>query len=134
MKSVAYLFAAALMTVAGAAQAQTSALAGQWGCTWGVRDTSPRQRPAVMQEFQMMVQNDGRAYGEGVVSSSSGSYPFQFEGTWQMSGNEFVVQGRQNSMIGPQPFFFSSVVFSASQMSFNELVADGNIIASACQR
>ena len=134
MKRMAYLMMVGLVAAAEAAIAQSFAPTGQWNCTFGVRDTSPRQRPAVMQQFQMMVQNDGWAYGNGIVSSGAGSYQFQFQGNWQMVGSEFALEAQQNSYLGPQPFYFSSVVHSGTQMAFNERAADGNITATSCQR
>ena len=131
LRSAALAALIAFVSVPAAAQGVT--VTGSWACTYGVRDTGPLQRPAVYMEFQMQVLSNGGAQGQGYMAGGAGQFPMSFQGNWQLTGNEFIVQGQMMALY-PAPFAFGATVLNPSQMSSTINAPDGNVIASTCQR
>ena len=131
LRSAALAALIAIFTVPAAAQGVN--VTGSWSCTYGVRDTGPMQRPAVYMEFQMQVLPNAGAQGQGYMAGGAGQFPMSFQGNWQLTGNEFIVQGQMMALY-PAPFGFTAYVLNHSQMSATFNAADGNVIASTCQR
>lgn len=118
-------------------QPQQTNLAGQWFCEWAFRNTAPGQ-PAnpVGGNFNMIVQPNGAAQGQGTQMGSAGQFPFQFQGQVQLDGVDFAVIGQQQGgmAFGPSQFSFTSKVLDLDNMAYNNKNEAGQVFASACRR
>lgn len=140
VKSLFQASAAALL-VAGAmadsAYAQNQGPVGQWFCEWGFQNTAPGQPPnAVGGQFNMVVYQNGAAQGQGFESGSSGQFPMNFQGQWQVQGRQFAITGQKSGGLafGPSQMSFSSNLTSATTMALTEKYQNGQVFASQCRR
>ena len=119
------------------ASAQQTNAVGQWYCEWGFQNTAPNQPAnAVGGSFQMIVQPNGTAQGQGTDMGSSGQFPMQFQANWQSDGRSFQMLGqKQGGMaFGASQFQFSSNFTGANTMAMTQRYQNGQVYASACQR
>lgn len=135
------------------AQAETSNVHGMWNCEAAIMTQARGQRPFNLhQSLQLRIQPNGAATFSGTETVSSGSFPFEGEGRWQMHGTDLVVtgimRGGSAQMIawqsgfpsppGSERYTFATKPKSRNYMSGDEHRGDKrNVIAriaTQCQR
>jgi hypothetical protein len=124
-------------TLSGLAMAQNQGPVGQWNCEWGFQNTAPGQPAnAVGGGFQMVVYQNGGVQGQGYEAGSSGQFPMNFQGGWQMQGRSFQINGQKQGGLsfGPAQMQFSSNMTSPTTMALTERYQNGQVYASQCQR
>lgn len=110
---------------------------GQWNCEMGFQNTAPGvPANAVGAQFQMAVYPNGFAEGQGTEMASSGQFPFQFQGQWQLTGRQIFIQGTKSGGLGfsTAEFTFQSNFVSQNEMAYTHHYANGQVYASRCFR
>ncbi|MEM7743800.1 MAG: hypothetical protein AAF409_08825 [Pseudomonadota bacterium] len=110
---------------------------GQWYCEWTFQNTAPGQKAnPVGGTFNMIVQPNGMAQGQGMQMGSAGQFPFQFQAQAQLNGTEFIMTGQQQGGLtfGPSQFTFVSKILGPNNMAYNNKNQAGQVFASACRR
>lgn len=135
------------------AQAEPSKIHGTWNCEATIMSQARGQRPFNLhQSLQLSIQPNGAATYSGTETVSSGSFPFEGEGRWQMQGTDLIVTGVIRggsaqiiawqsgfpSPPGSERYTFATKPQSQNYMSGDEQRGDKNNvmarIATQCQR
>ncbi len=139
----AIVSALGLHTATASAQSGTATFnaVGQWYCEWGTRSTKSGQAPtAVAWVFNMTVNANGTASGQGTEMGSTGQFPFTFQGQWQIPAGSrtLLVTGQrllQDGLgLGPTAFQFGSDITGPDSLDTAAELQPGLFMASACRR
>ena len=131
----AALFPAALLALLGSpAAAEFHDVTGHWTCNYGVEDDGLLDRLPVYIQFDLVVQEDGWAFGQGVMAGGGERVATSLQGGWQVDDDTFSIRGQVMSAAGIMPFLFSTRVLSGSFMAMTYHSGDGNVVSSTCER